>query len=95
MDQAPIKGLELFLILVGLLSGWFELFRVRDRKAVTVKQILRVIFSRHRMPKTFVPDYAPEFCDETLYSWLKRIGCHPYKNKTRNQMELHKELCRG
>lgn len=52
---------------------------VQDRKAATVKQILQVIFSRHEMPKPLVFENAPEFCDETLCSWLKQIGWRHYK----------------
>ena len=52
---------------------------MRDRKATTVRQILRTIFARNGVPKTIVTDNAPEFCDERLMSWLRKIGCMPYK----------------
>ena len=51
---------------------------MRDRKATTVRQILRTIFARNGVLKTIVTDNAPEFCDESLVSWLRKIGCMPY-----------------
>ena len=44
-----------------------------------IKQIVRVIFSRNGIPKSLVPDNAPEFCDEYLNLWLEKIECKPYK----------------
>ena len=52
---------------------------MRDRKATTVRQILRMIFARNGVPKTIVTDNAPEFCDESLVLWLRKIECMPYK----------------
>ena len=64
----------LFLILVDSVSGWPEVIKVANRKAATIKQILRTIFSRNGVPKTLVSD-----CDKNLCSWLKHIGCVPYQ----------------
>ena len=79
MDHAYITGVGLLLILVDSFSGWFEVICVPDKKRSTIKQILRVIFSRNGIPKTLVSDNAPEFCDEDLNLWLAKIGCKPYK----------------
>ena len=79
MDHAYIKDIGLFLVLVDAFSGWPEVIKVKDRKADTVKQVLRTIFSRNGVPKTIVTDNAPEFCDDTLCLWLKQVGCVPYK----------------
>ena len=79
MDHAYINGVGLLLILVDSFSGWPEVIRVPDKKSSTVKHILRVIFSRNGVPNTLVSDNAPEFCDEDLNLWLRKIGCRPYK----------------
>ena len=60
-------------------SGWPEVIRVPDKKSSTLKQILRVIFSRNGIPKILVFDNAPEFCDEDLNLWLIKIGCKSYQ----------------
>ena len=52
---------------------------MRDKKASTVRQILRTIFARNGVPKTIFTDDTPEFYDESLVSWLRKIGCMPYK----------------
>ena len=72
MDHAYITGVGLLLILVDSFSGWPEVIRVPDKKSSTIKQILRVIFSRNGMPKALVSDNAPKFCDEDLNLWLKK-----------------------
>ena len=90
MDHAYITGVGLLSILVD----WPEVIRVPDKKSSTVKQILRVIFSRNGIPKTLVPDNAPEFCDEDLSLWLEKIGyksyktppCHPQSNGLTERM---------
>ena len=79
MDHAYITGVGLLLILVDSFSGWPEVIRVPDKKSLTIKLILRVIFSRNGIPKTLVPDNAPEFCNEDINLWLEKIGCKPYK----------------
>ena len=60
MDHAYITGVGLLLILADSFSGWPEVIYVPDKKSSTIKQILRVIFSRSRIPKTLVSDNAPE-----------------------------------
>ena len=79
MDHAHVNGIGLFLILVDSFSGWPEVIKVKDRKPITIQQVLRVIFSRNGVPKTLVSDNAPEFCEKDLCSWLTKIGCKPYK----------------
>ena len=79
MDHAHFGNVGLFLILVDSFSGRPEVIKVRDRKATIVRQILRTIFARNEVPKTIVTNNAPEFCDESLLSWLRKIGCMPYK----------------
>ena len=79
MDHAHVNGIGLLLILVDSFSGWPEVVKVKDKKSVTIQQVLRVIFSRNGVPKTLVSDNAPEFCDDNLCSWLRKIGCKPYK----------------
>ena len=69
----------LILILVDSFSGWPEEIKVRNRKDTSLRQILRAIFARNGVPKTIVTDNVPEFCDETLEPWLRKIGCMPYK----------------
>ena len=66
MDHVHIRGIGLFLILVDSLLRWPEVIKVRDRKATTVRQILRIIFAKNGLPKTFVMDNAPEFWDKSL-----------------------------
>ena len=61
------------------LSGWTEFIRVCDEKTETIKQILRVIFSRNGVPKIFVSNNAPEFCEVGLCTELRKIECTPYK----------------
>ena len=68
-----------FFILAYSFSGWPEVIKVKDRKPATVRQILRTIFTRNGVPKTIVTDNAPEFFDENLVLWLRKIGCMPYK----------------
>ena len=68
MDHTHIRDIGLLLILVDSFSGWPEVIKVRDRKATTVRQILRTIFARNGVPKTIVTDNAPEFFDESLIS---------------------------
>ena len=70
MDHAHIRDIGLFLILVNSFFGWLEVIKVRDGKATTVRQILRTMFTRNVIPKTFVTDNTWEFCDENLVSWL-------------------------
>ena len=79
MDHVHIQDIGLFLILVDSFSGWPEVIKVMDRKATTVRQILRTIFARNGVSKTIVMDNALEFCDESLVSWSRKIGCIPYK----------------
>ena len=79
MDHAYVKGVGLILILVDSFSGWPEIVQVRDRKSAIVIQILRTVFSRNGVPRTMVSDNSSEFCDESLCSWLRKIGCKPYK----------------
>ena len=79
MDHAHLKGMGLFLIFVDSYSGWLKIIKVADRKATTIKQILRTIFSSNEVPKTLVSDDMPECCNKNLCSWLKHIGCIPYK----------------
>ena len=79
MDKGPyghIRDIGLFLILVNSFSSWPEVIKVRDRKATTVRQILRTIFARNGVPKTIVTDNAPEL------SWLRKIGCMLYKTSS-------------
>ena len=91
MDQAYIQDIGLFLILVNSFSVWLEVIKVRDRKAATaVRQILRTIFARNGVPKTIVTDNAPEFCDESLVLWLRKIGCmpkHPHTTQSNGIVE--------
>ena len=79
MDPAYITGVGLLLILVDSFSGWPEIICVPDKKISTIKQILRVIFSRNGIPKILASNNAPEFCDEDLHLWLEKIGCKLYK----------------
>ena len=79
MDHTHVKGRALFKILVDIFSGWPEVIKIANRKATSIKQILRTIFLRNGVPKTLVSDNAPEFYAENLCSWQKRIGCFPYK----------------
>ena len=88
MDHAHIRDIGLIFILVDFFLGWLEVIKVRDRKANTVRQILRTIFARNRVPKTIVTDNALEFCDESLVSWLRKIGVwhtkHPHTTLNKN-----------
>ena len=68
MDHAHIQDIDSFSILVDSFSGWLE-----------IKQILRTIFARNGVSKTIVTYNAPEFCNENLVSWLRKIGCMLYK----------------
>ena len=52
IDNAHVKGMELFLILVDSFSGWPEVNKVADRKATTIEQILSSTFSKIGVPKT-------------------------------------------
>ena len=79
MDHTYITGVGHLLTRVDSFSGWSEVICVPDKKSSTIKQILRVIFSRNGIPKTVVSNYAPEFRDEDLNLWLEKIGCKPYK----------------
>ena len=79
MDHAYIRDIGLFLISVDSFSSWPEVIKVRDRKATTLRQILRTIFARNGVPKTIVTDNASELCNESLVSWLRKIGCMLYK----------------
>ena len=79
MDHAYITEVGMLLILVNSFTSWPEILRVLNKKSSTIKQILRVIFSRNGIPKTLVSDNAPEFCNEDLILWLEKIGCKPYK----------------
>ena len=75
MDHAYITLVGLLVILVDSFSDW----PVLDKKSSTMKQILRIIFSRNSISKTLVSNNAPEFCDEDLNLWWEKIGCKPYK----------------
>ena len=79
MNHVYITGGGLPLILVESFLGWPEVIRVPDKKNSTVKQILKVIFSRNDISKSLVSDYTPEFHNEDLSLWLEKIGCKPYK----------------
>ena len=79
MNHAYITGVGLLLILVDSFSGWAEVILVPDKKISSIKQILRVIFSRNGIPKTLSSDNAPEFWDENLNLWLDKIECKPCK----------------
>ena len=71
--------------LMGLLRWSHLLFEIKTashifhRKATTVRQILRTMFTRNGVPKTIVTDNALEFCNDSLVLWLRKIGCMPYK----------------
>ena len=71
----------LLSILVDYFSGWPEIIREPDKKSSTIKQILKVIFSRNGIPKTLVSDNAPESCDKNLNLWLEKIGRKSYKTR--------------
>ena len=58
IDHAYVNGIGLLLILVDSFSGWPEIVQVRDRKAATIIQILRTIFSRNGVPKTLPQSFA-------------------------------------
>lgn len=62
MDHAHANGVGLLLILVDSYSGWPEVIQVSNKRSLTVKQALRIIFSRNGIPKGIVSDNAPEFC---------------------------------
>ena len=79
MDHAHITRVRFLSILVDSFSGWPEVIHVPDKKSSTIKQILRIIFSRNGIPKTLVSDNEPEFSDKDLNSSLEKIGCKPYK----------------
>ena len=79
MNHAHIQDIGLFLILRDSFSSWLEVIKVRDGKVTTLRQILRTIFARNGVLKTIVMDNAPEFCEESLVLWLRKIGCMPYK----------------
>ena len=79
LDHAHIQEIGLFLIFVDSFSGWPEVIKVRDRKATTVRQILKTIFARNGVPKTIFMDNTLEFCNESLVLWLRKIRCMPYK----------------
>ena len=79
MDHAYINGVGLLLILVDSFSDWPEVIRMPEKKSSTIKQILRVVFSRNGIPKILVSDNAPECCDEDVDLWLEKIRCIPYK----------------
>jgi len=79
MDHAFVPGIGLLLIIVDAYSGWPEVARVKDRNAATVKQVLRLIFSRNGVPRCLVSDNAREFQDDDLCTWLRQIGCRPVK----------------
>ena len=90
MDHAYTTGVGLLLIQVDTFSGWPEIIRLPQKKGYTIKQILKVIFSRNDMLKTLVSDNAPEFCDEDITLWLEQIGCklpyHPQSNGLTERM---------
>ena len=66
IDHTYITGKGLLLIRVDSFSGWPEVIRMPDKKSSTIKQILRVIFSRNGIPKTLVSDNAPKLGNEDL-----------------------------
>ena len=79
MDHAHIQDIGLFLILVDSFLSKPKIIKVRDRKATTVRQILRTILARNGVPKIIVTDDALEFCNKSLVLWLRKIECIPYK----------------
>ena len=79
IDHGHVPNIGLILILVDANSGWPEVVRVPDRRAETVKRVLRLIFARNGVPRTLVSDNAAEFTDSDLCAWLERIGCRPLK----------------
>ena len=79
MDHAHIENEVLLSISVDAYSGWPQIVKVKNREAKTVMNVLRVICARDGVPEQLVSDNAPEFHDETLCSWLNRIGCKPVK----------------
>lgn len=79
MNHTQVNEVGLCLILVDTFSTWPEVFQIWDKKSITVKQVLRIIFTRNGVPKTLVTDNAPKFCDDFLCSWLRKIDCVPYK----------------
>ena len=68
MDHAYITGVGLLLILVDSFSGWPEVIRVSDKKSSTIKQILRVIFSRNVIPKSL--NFVTKFL---IHGWKNRM----------------------
>ena len=44
--------------------GWSEVVKATDRKATTLKQVLRTVFPRNGVPKMIATDNALEFCDD-------------------------------
>ena len=92
IDHAYITGVGL----IDSFSGLPEVIRAPDKKSSTIKQILRVIFSRNGISKPLVSDNAPEFCDEGLNLWLEKKGVNRirYRHITLNRMGWQKEWCR-
>lgn len=66
MNDAHVKGIGLFLILVCSFFGCNRGVSLQNGNAATVDQILRVRFSRNGATKPLVSNNALEFCDETL-----------------------------
>ena len=56
-----------------------EVIPVPDRRAETVKRVLRSAVSRNGVPRVSVSDNAPKFADVNLCEWLSRIGYQSVK----------------
>ena len=68
MDHVHGKDIGLFFIIVYSFSGWPEVIKVMGRKATTIKEVLKTVFSGNGVQKTIVSNNVPEFCDENLCS---------------------------
>ena len=70
-----LTRVELLLKLVDSFLGWPEVVRVPDKKSPTIKQILRVVFSRNGIPKKpCYPTMHQNLAMKILvYSWKNRL----------------------
>lgn len=73
-NNVYVSGVGPLLILVDSFSLWPKVICVPYRSSI-VKQVLRVIFSKKRIPKTLVSNNTLEFCDEEVNSCIfNQIG---------------------
>ena len=85
----PINGLS-FLVVVNAHSKWPEIFLIQQTDTQSTITVLRRLFSRHGLPKTYISDNGSQFTSESFQQFCKswcimHIRSPPYHPQSNGQ----------